>query len=180
VTRKDRLTQGLLEIANAKPGTTADAIRSVAGDIALNCITPDVVQHHLTRRSAAPAPPVGSAPTEDEYLATIDRLQAIASKWRGNEAYGRTLQVELHMVMQYRRLDLGVRAIRRAAAMGSVCDDVAWFDTITTLLDYCSILLGDDVDLGAITAPAYPHPSRRPRPPQHHHQRPVLKRRKAP
>jgi hypothetical protein len=30
-----------------------------------------------------------------------------------------------------------VEAIRQATIDGRVCDDVAWFDTITTLHDFC-------------------------------------------
>jgi hypothetical protein len=35
------------------------------------------------------------------------------------------------------RLRSAVEAIRQATIEGRVCDDVAWFDTITTLHDYC-------------------------------------------
>jgi hypothetical protein len=100
--------------------------------------------------------------TDDEFTAIVERLQNSIRTWKGNETYRRSLEAELHMIHQFRRLDLGVRAIRRATVTGSVCDDVAWFDTITTLFDYCSTLLGDDVDVGALVA-AYPHPSRRPK-----------------
>lgn len=180
MTEEMRLSACLIAIANAKSGVTADAIRTVAYDVALNLITPDVVEHQLERRSVQAIPavpaPTSAAPTEDEFVAIVERLQGAVRTWKGSDAYGRSLDAELHMALQYRRLDLGLRAIRRAAARGDVCDDVAWFDTVTTLLEYCSILLGDDVDLGAIAAPL--HPSRRPKPPPH--QRPVLNRRKMP
>lgn len=34
-----------------------------------------------------------------------------------------------------------LREIKRATIEGRVCDDVAWFDTITTLHDYCDDVL---------------------------------------
>lgn len=36
------------------------------------------------------------------------------------------------------RLRAAVSAIQKATLEGRVCDDVAWFDTITTLHDYCA------------------------------------------
>lgn len=33
-------------------------------------------------------------------------------------------------------------AIQKATLEGRVCDDVAWFDTITTLHDFCDAALG--------------------------------------
>jgi hypothetical protein len=35
------------------------------------------------------------------------------------------------------RLRSAVEAIKQAVVEGRVCDDVAWFDTITTLHDFC-------------------------------------------
>lgn len=35
------------------------------------------------------------------------------------------------------RLQAAIRAIQIATVEGRVCDDVAWFDTITTLHDFC-------------------------------------------
>jgi hypothetical protein len=35
------------------------------------------------------------------------------------------------------RLRSAVEVIKQATIEGRVCDDVAWFDTITTLHDYC-------------------------------------------
>jgi hypothetical protein len=35
------------------------------------------------------------------------------------------------------RLRSAVEAIKQANIEGRVCDDVAWFDTITTLHDFC-------------------------------------------
>lgn len=178
ISQENRLSNCLIAIAQAGPKVTAKAMRTVAYDAALNLITPDIAEHQLEARSvpASPPAPASDAPTEDEFLAIVDRLQNSIRTWRGNEAYRRSLEAELHMVLQYRRLDLGVRAIRRATIKGDVCDDVAWFDTITTLHDYCSVLVGDDVDPGAVAA--YPHPSRRPREPRA--PRPVLKRRNLP
>jgi hypothetical protein len=35
------------------------------------------------------------------------------------------------------RLRLALEAIKQATIEGRVCDDVAWFDNITTLHDFC-------------------------------------------
>jgi hypothetical protein len=35
------------------------------------------------------------------------------------------------------RLRSAIEAIKQATIEGRVCDDVAWFDTITTLHDFC-------------------------------------------
>lgn len=50
-----RLTECLFVIKDADPGTTIDAVRSVAYDIAMNMITPDVAEHQLRVRSGLPA-----------------------------------------------------------------------------------------------------------------------------
>lgn len=39
------------------------------------------------------------------------------------------------------RLRAALEAIKRATVAGKVCDDVAWFDGITTLYDYCDLVL---------------------------------------
>lgn len=39
------------------------------------------------------------------------------------------------------RLRAGYEAIKKATTEGRVCDDVAWFDTITTLYDFCDEML---------------------------------------
>lgn len=39
------------------------------------------------------------------------------------------------------KLRQGYRDIQRAAEEGRVCDDVAWYDSITTLYDFCAIML---------------------------------------
>ena len=38
-------------------------------------------------------------------------------------------------------LEAALRAIMKATVEGRVCDDVAWFDSITTLHDFCDITL---------------------------------------
>jgi hypothetical protein len=43
------------------------------------------------------------------------------------------------------RLRAGIAAIQQATIDGKVCDDVAWFDMITTLYDYCAELLEQKV-----------------------------------
>ena len=39
------------------------------------------------------------------------------------------------------RLRAALAAIQKATLEGRVCDDVAWFDSITTLHDFCDIVL---------------------------------------
>lgn len=106
---------------------------------------------------------ITAAATDDEFTAIVDRLQTSIRTWKGNEIYRRSLELELHMVLQYQRLDLGMRAIRRSVIAADIRHDAVWFDTVTTLYDYCCILLNDDVALSAITAKVYPHPTRRPK-----------------
>jgi hypothetical protein len=38
-------------------------------------------------------------------------------------------------------LEAALRAIMKATVEGRVCNDVAWFDSITTLHDYCAFAL---------------------------------------
>ena len=38
-------------------------------------------------------------------------------------------------------LEAALRAIMKATVEGRVCDDVAWYDGITTLHDFCDITL---------------------------------------
>lgn len=45
------------------------------------------------------------------------------------------------------RLRAGYEDIKRATVAGRVCDDVAWFDTITTLYDFCDLMLCGDMKL---------------------------------
>lgn len=40
-------------------------------------------------------------------------------------------------------LENALKAIKRATLNGDVCDDVAWFDQIETLHDFCGRILGD-------------------------------------
>ena len=40
------------------------------------------------------------------------------------------------------RLRKALEAIKKATLEGRVCDDVAWFDQITTLYDFCDQALG--------------------------------------
>lgn len=43
-----------------------------------------------------------------------------------------------------RKLRDAIEAIKRATIEGRVCDDVAWFDGITTLHDFCAHLVEGD------------------------------------
>jgi hypothetical protein len=50
------------------------------------------------------------------------------------------------------RLRAGIAAIKLATIEGRVCDDVAWFDEITTLHDFCDYLLRpQDTDQPTLT-----------------------------
>jgi hypothetical protein len=44
-------------------------------------------------------------------------------------------------VNSYDTLVKALEDIKRATIEGRVCDDVAWFDTITTLHDFCDMVL---------------------------------------
>jgi len=48
------------------------------------------------------------------------------------------------IVLERDRLREALDAIRKATLVGRVCDDVAWFDSITTLHDYICGVLDDD------------------------------------
>lgn len=48
------------------------------------------------------------------------------------------------MNREIERLRAGIEAIKLATIEGRVCDDVAWFDTITTLHDFCDELLNPE------------------------------------
>ena len=52
------------------------------------------------------------------------------------------------------RLRAAIEAIKIATIQGRVCDDVAWFDTITTLHDYCCQVLNPNLDYLAEITPA--------------------------
>lgn len=45
-----------------------------------------------------------------------------------------------------------LEAIKQATIDGRVCDDVAWFDTITTLHDFCDQVLAADTQSRPVTA----------------------------
>lgn len=49
-----RLVDCLFAIKDADPNTTITAVRSVAYDIVMNLITPEVVEHQLRVRSGLP------------------------------------------------------------------------------------------------------------------------------
>ncbi len=72
------------------------------------------------------------APTQEQpaprYLAGADMIA-----WCTNYPVSAAVEIE--------RLRAGIEAIRQATLAGKVCDDVAWFDEITTLHDYCELLL---------------------------------------
>lgn len=52
-----RLSDCLHVIRDADPNTTIEAVRSVAYDIVMNLITPDVAEHQLRVRSGLPPKP---------------------------------------------------------------------------------------------------------------------------
>lgn len=49
-----RLTDCIFVIKDADPNTTIEAIRTVAYDVAMNCITPEIAEHQLRVRSGLP------------------------------------------------------------------------------------------------------------------------------
>jgi hypothetical protein len=46
-------------------------------------------------------------------------------------------RIEEEALAEIERLRSALEAIKKATIEGRVCDDVAWFDTITTLHDFC-------------------------------------------
>ena len=48
----DRLAGCLIAICSAKESTPASVLRGIAYDAALNCITPDVAEFQIERRTA--------------------------------------------------------------------------------------------------------------------------------
>lgn len=69
-------------------------------------------------------------PVDDE----IERLTERCAAYKGQVEAG---------AHEIDRLRAGYEAIKRAAVDGKVCDDVAWFDTITTLYDFCDLMLNN-------------------------------------
>lgn len=55
------------------------------------------------------------------------------------------------ILAEIERLRAGYASIMAATVAGRVCDDVAWFDTITTLYDYCDAMLAGNEHLFAET-----------------------------
>ncbi len=72
----------------------------------------------------------GAGPAQEDALMppTLNDLAAA-------EAYIKRLEAE------NKRLRGALAAIQKATIEGRVCDDVAWFDTITTMYDFCADVL---------------------------------------
>lgn len=49
-----RLAECLHVLSDADPNTKIEAVRTVAYDVAMNCITPDIAEHQLRVRSGLP------------------------------------------------------------------------------------------------------------------------------
>lgn len=91
---------------------------------------------------------VGSSPTSPT---TLEKLppQPLPEWWTGEtklvnlrlQAEGRSAPLNPALALwaydEIVRLQTAIREIQRATVEGRVCDDVAWFDMITTLHDYC-------------------------------------------
>lgn len=56
-----------------------------------------------------------------------------------------------HAADEIERLRGCLAAIQKATVDGQVCDDVAWFDSITTLHDFCDFALNGAYAYAAIT-----------------------------
>jgi hypothetical protein len=63
----------------------------------------------------------------------------------GNPEFGwRQFQappIQHEAAAEIERLRKAIEDIKQATIDGRVCDDVAWFDTITTLHDFCDLVL---------------------------------------
>ena len=74
----------------------------------------------------------------------------------GEPEFGwRTFQVapiQQEAAAEIERLRGCLAAIQKATVEGRVCDDVAWFDGITTLFDFCDLALNPpDVEASAVS-----------------------------
>lgn len=85
-----------------------------------------------------------SAPTDIEVEQLLVQLEHQMETWKGNPDYLRRLRVEHTMIQTADRMRRGLIEIRAAAAAGDmVRAGVAWLDENITIIDYCSLLLGD-------------------------------------
>jgi hypothetical protein len=50
------------------------------------------------------------------------------------------------LLAEIERLRTAIERIKQATIEGRVCDDVAWFDKITTLHDFCEQVLNRDLE----------------------------------
>lgn len=74
--------------------------------------------------------------SERESIDIVERLQ-----WDKRYTNGHVPLTLEDAAKEIERLRNGFRAIKKAMVEGRVCDDVAWFDDITTLYDFCDSFL---------------------------------------
>lgn len=90
--------------------------------------------------------------TEPRHLDLVDRLRGNyhlpvndgAGPLNGSMTFSRQFEtppIQKQAADEIERLRNGFHAIKKAALEGRVCDDVAWFDDITTLYDFCELVL---------------------------------------
>lgn len=84
------------------------------------------------------------APTDIEVEQLLLMLEQQMLTWKGNPDYLRRLRVEHMMVQNCDRMRRGLLAIRSVASTGEmVRAGVAWLDDELSIVDYCTLLIGD-------------------------------------
>ncbi len=68
----------------------------------------------------------------------MKRLEDENKRLRGIVHELRSMECLNQLETENKRLRAALVAIQKATVEGRVCDDVAWFDTITTLYDFCA------------------------------------------
>lgn len=70
----------------------------------------------------------------------VERLRFDAARCEADYSKGIATNIDEAMA-EIVRLRKGYEDIKRATIEGRICDDVAWFDTITTLHDFCDMMI---------------------------------------
>ena len=95
-----------------------------------------------------PSKPIGETPSPQELQAWADEAQAcvdsgevVISDHRKARATIDALRSHAALKTRITELEAALRSIMKATVEGRICDDVAWFDSITTLYDFCDLAL---------------------------------------
>lgn len=109
---------------------------------------------------------MGLPPTQEELNRLAGRQASARKRYAENDKRlireSKVIEWALRLAAQAEapgeidRLRAGYRDIMTAAKEGRVCDDIAWFDDITTLHDFCDTMLSGDRVLKAEPSAAQP------------------------